>query len=147
MVGFDSSKRNFDDLTGNPSNYATWSECMESYLKTRREWLPVIGQLPEPEFVDIDSPTRQERLDHIEWQETKDSAASIIFLCIDESQKDRVRDCRNDPETMWDKLKELHQQHKAGPRFGAYDALFNTRKGEDESLVELTGRVSRAMTH
>ncbi|KAF8588215.1 hypothetical protein K439DRAFT_1336088, partial [Ramaria rubella] len=120
---------------------------MESYLKTRREWLPVIGKSPEPEFVDIDCPTRQERLDHVEWQETKDSAAAIIFLCIDESQKDHVRDCRNDPEAMWDRLRELHQQRKAGPRFSAYDAFFNIRKDENESLTELTGRVSRAMVH
>ncbi|KAF8575367.1 hypothetical protein K439DRAFT_1623657 [Ramaria rubella] len=117
MVGFDSSKRNFDDLTGNPSNYMTWSKCMESYLKTRCEWLPVIGKFPEPEFADVDSPTRQERLDHIKWQETKDLAAVIIFLCIDESQRDHVCDCRNDAEMMWDKLRELHQQCKAGPRF------------------------------
>ncbi|KAF8581770.1 hypothetical protein K439DRAFT_1247172, partial [Ramaria rubella] len=81
------------------------------------------------------------------WQETKDSATAIIFLCIDDSQKDHVRDGRNDPEAMWDRLKELHQQQKAGPRFSAYDALFNIRKEENESLTEYTGHVSHAMAH
>ncbi|KAF8583130.1 hypothetical protein K439DRAFT_1412453, partial [Ramaria rubella] len=124
MVGFDSSKKNFDNLTGNPSNYNSWSESMESYLKTRREWLPVVGRSPEPEFVDVDLPTQQECLDHIEWLETRDSAAGTIFLCIDDSQKDH-----------------------AGPQFSAYDAFFSIRKEENESLTELTGRVSRAMAH
>ncbi|KAF8585898.1 hypothetical protein K439DRAFT_1293536, partial [Ramaria rubella] len=82
-----------------------------------------------------------------EWQETKDLATAIIFLCIDESQKDHVRDCRNDPEAMWDRLRELHQQHKAGPRFSAYDALFNIQKEENKSLTEYTGHVSRVMAH
>jgi hypothetical protein len=91
--GFDASKKHFDDLTSNPSNYTSWSENMESYLKTRREWLPVIGRYPEPEFANVDAPTHQERVDHIEWQETTDSAVGTIFLCIDESQKDHVRDC------------------------------------------------------
>ncbi|KAF8588979.1 hypothetical protein K439DRAFT_1333951, partial [Ramaria rubella] len=147
MGGFDTSKKNFDDLTVNPSNYTSWSESMESYLKTRREWLPVIRKSPEPEFVDVDLPTRQERLDHIEWLETKDSVAGTIFLCIDNSQKDHVQDCRHDLEMMWDRLKELHQQCKAGPRFSTYDVFFSICKEENESLTELTGHVSRAMAH
>ncbi|KAF8573341.1 hypothetical protein K439DRAFT_1233390, partial [Ramaria rubella] len=81
------------------------------------------------------------------WQETKDSAAAIIFLCIDESQRDHVRDCQNNVEMMWDKLRELHQQHKAGPRFSAYNALFNIQKEENESLIEYTGCVSCVMEH
>ncbi|KAF8586001.1 hypothetical protein K439DRAFT_1632263 [Ramaria rubella] len=48
---------------------------------------------------------------------------------------------------MWDRLKELHQQRKAGPRFSAYDAFFSIHKEENESLTELTGHVSRAMAH
>ncbi|KAF8576534.1 hypothetical protein K439DRAFT_1367039, partial [Ramaria rubella] len=74
-------------------------------------------------------------------------ATAIIFLCIDDSQKDHVHDCRNNPEAMWDRLKELHQQRKAGPRFSAYDVLFSIRKKENESLIEYTGHVSRAMAH
>ncbi|KAF8574689.1 hypothetical protein K439DRAFT_1371777, partial [Ramaria rubella] len=44
-------------------------------------------------------------------------------------------------------LKELHQQCKTGPRFSAYDALFNIWKDKNKSLMELTGHASRAMTH
>jgi hypothetical protein len=142
---FDTLKKSFDNLTGNPSNYTSWSENMESYLKTRREWLPVIGRFPEPEFLDVDAPTCQERIDHIEWQETKDSAAGTIFLCIDESQKDHICDCRGNPEQMWDQLKELHQQRKPGPRFNAYNAFFNLRKEEDESLTNLFGCITHGM--
>ncbi|KAF8573214.1 hypothetical protein K439DRAFT_1643189, partial [Ramaria rubella] len=109
---------------------------MESYLKTRHKWLLVIGRSPEPEFVDVNLPTWQEHLNHREWLETKDSAAGTIFLCIDDSQKDHVRDCKHNPEMI-----------NADPRFSTYDAFFSIHKEENESLTELTGRVSRAMAH
>jgi len=102
------SKKNFDDLTSNPSNYTSWSKNMESYLKTCQEWLPVIGRYPEPEFTNVNAPTCQERMDHMEWQETGDLAAGTIFLCINKSQKDHVHDCQGNPEQIWDWLKELH---------------------------------------
>lgn len=119
---------------------------MESYLKTRREWSAVTGDILEPVFAEKDKPTREERQEHQRWKETRQSAAGTIHLCIDDSQKNHVRDCRDDPKKMWDKLKEIHQQQKAGPRFGAYDAFFNIRKEDDESLVTYTARVSRAMS-
>jgi hypothetical protein len=81
---------------------------MELYLKTHWEWLPVIGRYPEPKFADVDAPTCQERMDHMEWQDTRDSVAGTIFLCIDKSQKDHICDCRGNPEQIWDRLKELH---------------------------------------
>lgn len=118
---------------------------MKSFLKTRREWSAVEGE-PEPTPKNPSDPTRQERLDLKDWKNTRDSAAGAIFLCIDESQKDLVRDCQDDPQLMWIRLKENHQQPKAGPCFSAYDALFNIRKEEGETLTNLLGRGSRMMT-
>lgn len=146
MSGFDSTKKSFSNLTGTPSNYASWSENMKSFLKTRREWSAIEGD-PQPSFVIPNAPSRQEQLDFRDWRNTRDSAADAIFLCIDESQKDLVRECQDDPQQMWTRLKEIHQQPKAGPRFNAYDNLFNIQKEEGESLTNLVGRGSRLMAN
>ncbi|TFK35926.1 hypothetical protein BDQ12DRAFT_725480 [Crucibulum laeve] len=38
---------------------------------------------------------------------------------------------------MWDKLKQLYQQHKPGPHFNAYDAFFNIQKEEELQCMAL----------
>ena len=145
-AGFDTTRKGFADLTSSPSNYREWSDSMEALLKTRREWRITLGDDPEPEYADADHPTRQEKLDHRDWADTRDSAAGTIYLSIDSIQQSHVRDLRGDPERMWDALKALHQQQKAGPRFLAYDKLFSITKQDDEDYSTVLSRLKVAMT-
>ncbi|SJL14968.1 uncharacterized protein ARMOST_18445 [Armillaria ostoyae] len=144
MPSFDSTKKGFENLSA--SNYNEWEENMSALLKTRREYLITIGQDPEPEFVDADHPTYQERKDWKDWKETKVSAAGTIYLCLDESQKAHVKKCLDDPEQMWDTLKAIHQQRKPATRFVAYDSFFNLKKETDEALPDLVSRGSQIMS-
>ncbi|PBK85805.1 hypothetical protein ARMGADRAFT_941306, partial [Armillaria gallica] len=119
---------------------------MSALLKTCREYLITIRQDPEPDYVDPNHLTYQERKDWKEWKETKVSAAGTIYLCLDESQKAHVKKCLDDPEEMWDTLKGIHQQQKLVTWFVAYDNFFNLKKETDESLPDLISCGSQIMS-
>lgn len=98
-----------------------------------------------PEYEDPSAPSRAEKHDLRDWEDRRDSAAGTIFLCLDDNQKQYVQDSQNDPEKMWDMLKALHLQRKAGPRFSAYQGLFSITKKENKTHIDLLARVMRAM--
>jgi hypothetical protein len=50
-----------------------------------------------------------------------------------------------DPIKMWELLEAAHLSKKPGAKFNAYDDLFNIRKQDDETLVDLGVRIEKAM--
>ncbi|KAJ3966221.1 hypothetical protein EV361DRAFT_854574, partial [Lentinula raphanica] len=128
----ESSQRTFDNLNG--VNYSVWYPEMSAYLMVKGCWEHVD---PDPETVALNTikepkpsieskPTKAEAIEMSAWRKEKNQAVGLLFLCIDESQK-------------------THK--KPGNRFSALDALFSIRKEDDESLVSLCGRVSKAIQH
>ena len=71
-----------------------------------------------------------------------EKAAGEIYLLVENDQKVHFRGHEEDPIKMW----ELgHLSKKPGARFNAYDDLFNIRKQDDETLVDLGVRIEKAM--
>ncbi|KAJ3779541.1 hypothetical protein GGU10DRAFT_402273, partial [Lentinula aff. detonsa] len=79
------------------------------------------------------------------WRRERDQAAGFLFLYIDESQKAHVRAVKNNPRKIWTTLRDIHQQKKPGTRFSTFNMLFAITKDDDESLLTLVGRVSKAV--
>ncbi|KAJ3745908.1 hypothetical protein EV360DRAFT_57444 [Lentinula raphanica] len=148
----ESSQRTFDNLNGN--NYSVWYPEMSAYLMVKGCWEHVdpdpenvaINKIKEPKPAIESNPTKAEAIEMSAWRKEKNQAVGLLFLCIDESQKTHVKDMK-DPRTIWTTLRDIHQQKKPGNRFSALDALFSIRKEDDESLVALCGRVSKAIQH
>lgn len=134
--------RNFDDLTA--TNFGLWFEPMEAWLKANELYDYVTGEEEEPTFADEKNPTNAEKKDMKAWRRGRDRCAGEIFLSITESQRAHVRKVKDDPEEMWNILKDVHQQKRAGNRFNALEALLSIRLEDGESLSTLLGRVSNA---
>ncbi|PBK80905.1 hypothetical protein ARMGADRAFT_949000, partial [Armillaria gallica] len=144
-MGFDPEKKGFANLSAD--NYGVWAPTMESLLKTHKLWMVTGGFSCEPDFVDADNPTKEEKREWRDWMEEMGAAAGMIFLCLDDTQKINVEDYRrhDDPVGMWTSLKVLHHQKTMTTRFTAYDTFFSVRKDPDESLSALHARVVKIM--
>ena len=87
--------------------------------------------------------TEEEKLE--KWQSKADKASGQLYLMVDPSQRVHFNGLTDDPVKMWDAIKNIHVQQRAGTRFNAYDDLFNIRKAEDENLQSLINRVDKAV--
>ena len=74
------------------------------------------------------------------FNQRSDRAASEIYLWLDEGNKTHVDAIRDDPAAMWTKLKEIHSKSTLNARFNSLSDLFNIRKKDDESLMDLATR-------
>ena len=74
-----------------------------------------------------------------------EKAAGEIYLLVENDQQVHFRGHEEDPIKMWELLEAAHVSKKPGARFNAYDDLFNIRKQDDESLVDLGVRIEKAM--
>ncbi|KIY68249.1 hypothetical protein CYLTODRAFT_443449 [Cylindrobasidium torrendii FP15055 ss-10] len=119
---------------------------MEALLKTSKLWRVTAGTQPEPEYTDPNARTPAEITLHDAWEDARDQAAGIIWLCLDESQQEAIRKVSSNPERMWDTLQELHEQQKPSSRYAALEALLSVRKTEDESLTTYLGRITALMS-
>ncbi|KAF5392083.1 hypothetical protein D9757_003374 [Collybiopsis confluens] len=80
-----------------------------------------------------------------DWETKAIKAASKIYLAVGQDQKVHIREFLEDPVAMWKKLESVHVSKKPGARFNAYDDLFTISKKEDETLMDLSTRVTEAM--
>ena len=64
---------------------------------------------------------------------------------VENDQRVHFREHEEDPIKMWELLEAAYLSKKPGVRFNAYDNLFNIRKQDDESLVDLGVRIEKAM--
>jgi len=74
-----------------------------------------------------------------------EKAAGEIYLLVENDQWVHFRGHEEDPIKMWELLEAAHLSKKPGARFNAYDDLFNIRKQDDESLVDLGVRIEKTM--
>ena len=68
-----------------------------------------------------------------------------IYLLVENDQWVHFRGHEEDSIKIWELLEAAHVSKKPGARFNAYDDLFNIRKQDDESLVDLGVRIEKAM--
>jgi hypothetical protein len=100
-------------------------------------WKLVSGKLPQPSSRDEDA--------LMKWEAKVERAAGEIYLLVESDQRVHFRGKEDDPVEMWKLLEEAHLSKKPGARFNAYDDLFNIRKQEAESLIDLGVRIEKGM--
>ena len=79
------------------------------------------------------------------WEDKAEEAAGELYLALEDSQKQHVKNIEDNPVMMWATLRSVHVQQRPATRFNAYSALFNIRKAEDESLPSLITKVEAAL--
>jgi len=79
------------------------------------------------------------------FNQRSDRAAGGIYLWLNEGNKTHVDTIRDDPAAMWTKLKEIHSKSAPNAHFNSLSDLFNIRKKDDESLVDLATRAEGLM--
>ncbi|CAK5268353.1 unnamed protein product [Mycena citricolor] len=139
---FDASRKTFDNLRSSPSNYTTWKLNVEAVAKTYKVWRMIQGRVLEPDFLDPNAPTKSEQVEHDEWEDLRDEAAGMLWLCIEPDQQEHVKSVRNNPEMMWDKLAELHRAQSAAPRFSTLINLLNVTREPDKPLMTFLTRIT-----
>jgi hypothetical protein len=88
-------------------------------------------------------PTKEDEI--AKWEAKAERAAGDIFLLVENDQRVHFSGHGEDPIKMWDLLEAAHLSKKPGARFNAYDDLFNIRKQDGKSLVDLGVRIEKAM--
>ena len=117
------------------SNYPEWSGEMKAWLMRNGLWRLVSKREAKP--------TKEDELN--KWEAKAEKAAGEIYLLVENDQRVHFRGHEEDPIKMWELLEAAHLSKKPGARFNAYDDLFNIRKQDDESLVDLGVRIEKAM--
>ena len=117
------------------SNYPEWSGEMKAWLMRNGLWRLVSKREVKPSKED----------DLNKWEAKAEKAAGEIYLMVENDQRVHFRGHEEDPIKMWELLEAAHLSKKPGARFNAYDDLFNIRKQDDESLVDLGVRIEKAM--
>jgi len=79
------------------------------------------------------------------FNQRSDRAAGEIYLWLDEGNKTHIDAIRDDPAVMWTKLKEIHSKSAPNAHFNSLSDLFNIRKKDDESLMDLATRAEGLM--
>ena len=74
-----------------------------------------------------------------------EKAAGEIYLLVENDQRVHFRGHKEDSIKMWELLEAAHLSKKPGARFNAYDDLFNIRKQDNQTLVDLGIRIEKAM--
>ncbi|KIJ67268.1 hypothetical protein HYDPIDRAFT_85014, partial [Hydnomerulius pinastri MD-312] len=119
------------------TNYTTWAEEMQAYLRSKGLWRLVNGQ----EVRHSSDSDEQEK-----WDVKQDKAAGELMLNIHPEQRVHIRAHKDDPIAAWKALQALFVQQKPGMRFAAYDESFSIRKRQDEALPSVAARVEQAMS-
>ena len=79
------------------------------------------------------------------FNQRSDCAASEIYLWLDEGNNTHVDAICDDPAAMWTKLREIHSKSAPNMCFNSLSDLFNIRKKDDESLMDLATRAEGFM--
>ncbi|KAK7057517.1 hypothetical protein R3P38DRAFT_2841431 [Favolaschia claudopus] len=106
-------------------NYPTWLESFQAYSETKGLWRMCQGKELYPTPVDATALTRVERVDIEEFETWKSKACGEIWLAVEESLRDDIRDVKGEPSQMLDTLERKHNQKVPGTRFKAYNDFLN----------------------
>ncbi|KNZ72082.1 hypothetical protein J132_04363 [Termitomyces sp. J132] len=115
---------------------------MEAYLQSQNDWMPISMPSLAPQL--SEKPTSEEKREYREWQKEANVASGLIHLMVKDDQRIYLNDYKDQPDKMWEALKQIHMQQCPGTCFHAYDGLFSIRKGEEENLQTLINRVEIA---
>ena len=127
----------------NSHNYNSWVGEMEAYLHSQNAWMPISMPYLAPEL--SDKPTSEEKKKYREWQKKANAASCLIYLMVEDDQRIYLNELKDQPDKMWEALKQIHMQQCPSTRFNAYDDLFSIRKKEEENLQTLINRVETGM--
>jgi hypothetical protein len=117
------------------SNYPEWSREMKAWLMRNGLWRLVSKKEKRP--------TKEDEI--AKWDARAEKAAGDIFLLVENDQRVHFNGHNEDFIKMWELLEAAHLSKKPGARFNAYDDLFNIRKQNGKSLVDLGVRIEKAM--
>ncbi|KAJ7120722.1 hypothetical protein C8R43DRAFT_1034055 [Mycena crocata] len=112
-------------------NYPTWYDDFEAFAGTKGLWRACTGAEIEPTAADPNAPTREERLDIEAYETRKSKASGEIWLSVEESLRDDLRELKGDPKAMMDALDSKHNQKAPGIRYKAYNNLLNVELHTD----------------
>ncbi|KAK7020459.1 hypothetical protein R3P38DRAFT_2969602 [Favolaschia claudopus] len=98
-------------------NYPTWLESFQAYSETKGLWRMCQGKELYPTPVDATALTRVERVDIEEFETRKSKACGEIWLAVEESLRDDIRDVKGE--------RRKHNQKVPGTRFKAYNDFLN----------------------
>ena len=119
------------------SNYPEWCGEMKAWLMRNGLWRLVSKKETKPAASLADELEK--------WEMKAEKAAGEIYLLVENDQRVHFRGHEEDSIQMWELLEAAHLSKKPGARFNAYDDLFNIRKQDDETLVDLGVRIEKAM--
>lgn len=114
---------------------------MEARLRSIGAWHIVSGTESPSSFTPpLDASERREERDYVN---RKDMAAGEMWGCIEMDQQLHVQAVRDEPKTMWEKLRDVHVQKCPGTHFNTYNALLGLQHSEGESLTFLAARANQ----
>jgi len=132
------------------ANYRHWADDMKSWLQLNGLWRLVSGQekkpAARPEIKDTKGVVVSKAVgldeDKLEkWEIKAERAAGALKTAMSHDVKVLIRDCEDDPLSIWDTLKTSFIQQRTAPRFNAYHALLSVEKSDSEPLDSLINRV------
>ena len=119
------------------SNYQEWSGEAKAYLMRLGLWRLVAGRESKPSVA----------AELTKWEAKAEKAAGEIYLLVEADQRIHIRGLEDDPVGMWAAIEKAHLSKKPGARFNAYDDLFSIHKEDNEGLIDLGVRISKAMAN
>ena len=131
-------------------NYRLWADSMKSWLQLNGLWRLVSGLEKKPaEKLEVKDSSGQilspgvaldeDKLER--WEIKAERAAGALKTAMSQEVKVLIRDCEDDPISIWETLKTSFIQQRTAPRFNAYHALLSVEKSEAETLDSLINRV------
>lgn len=118
-------------ILGKDTPFSSWQSNAKAYLRRKEVFACCTASTKE----------EKDKLDIVAIEK----CAGILWGMLSEDVKPLVKDHEDDPSALWAALQMLFAPKKAGARFRAYKELTSIRLKDDESLLGLTGRVSKAM--
>ncbi|KDQ23362.1 hypothetical protein PLEOSDRAFT_1079501 [Pleurotus ostreatus PC15] len=119
------------------SNYQEWCGEAKAYLMRLGLWRLVSGRESKP----------SDKAELTKWEAKAEKAAGEIYLLVEADQRIHFRGLEDDPVGMWAAIEKAHLSKKPGARFNAYDDLFSIHKEDNEGLIDLGVRISKAMAN
>ncbi|KAJ7742008.1 hypothetical protein DFH07DRAFT_777923 [Mycena maculata] len=112
-------------------DYMKWIEDFEAYAGTKGLWCMCIRAEIYPTPKDEDALTREERNDIEVYETRKTKASGEIWLGVEESLRDYLREVKGEPSDMLAILEATYNQKAPGIRFKAYNDFLNVTLRDD----------------
>ena len=121
-------------------NYKAWSTEMKAQLKVIECWSLVIGTEPPlggpPGCFPLDVAVALRR----KWDKRQDRAAALLITSIHDDELHEVEDIEDDPELIWDRLREKFECVSEAEAENAHSQFLEFAHIESETALQTIAR-------